>query len=112
MNIKFDSRSFVQQAISFQIGMQFDKIYHVYLLLFLDRTESASALIDDNRLGGGDDDDNDVGRGDTKQANLLLPGSEATQHRWKKCAALKESQTDITTQEEFYKFDFQVMSNQ
>lgn len=61
----------------------------------------------DNGLDNNNDDD-DVGRSDTKEANLVLPSNDATQHRWKKCAALKESETDITTQEEFYKFDFQV----
>lgn len=78
----------------------------MYQMFPFNRTESASALIDDNSLEDGSDDD--VGRDDTKEANLLLPGSDATQHRWKKCAALKESESDITTQEEFYKFDFQV----
>lgn len=84
----------------------FNVIYNIF------RTESASALISDNGLGDDDDAADDVGRGDTKETNLVLPGSDATQHRWKKCAALKESETDITTQEEFYKFDFQVMSTQ
>lgn len=28
---------------------------------------------------------------------------------WKKCVQLKESMSDITTQEEFSKFDFQVL---
>lgn len=66
------------------------------------RTESAS-LIGDNNL------DEDVGRSDTKEDNNLeLAISDVTNNRWKKCAALKESETDITTQEEFYKFDFQV----
>lgn len=85
---------------------------------YANRSGSASALINDNSLGDGEgdgDDDSagdDVGRGDTKETNLVLPGSDVTQHRWKKCAALKESQTDITTQEEFYKFDFQVTWSQ
>lgn len=88
----------------------------VYALFYLDRTESA-ALINGNSLGDGDedgdeDDADEIGRADTKETNLVLHGNDATQHRWKKCAALKESQADITTQEEFYKFDFQVMLSQ
>lgn len=96
------------------IGMRclIDVVIHFFFESLFRRTESASALIGDNSLDNDDDNDDDVGRSDTKEANLVLPGNDATQHRWKKCAALKESETDITTQEEFYKFDFQVMSNQ
>lgn len=62
-------------------------------------------MIGDNNL------DEDVGRSDTKEDNNLeLAITDVTNNRWKKCAALKESETDITTQEEFYKFDFQVNS--
>lgn len=34
--------------------------------------------------------------------------SGRSQIPWQTCAALKESSSDITTQEEYYKFDFQV----
>lgn len=70
------------------------------------RTESASLIVGDNNL------DDDVGRSDTKETNSELVISDVTNHRWRKCAALKESETDITTQEEFYKFDFQVNETQ
>lgn len=63
-------------------------------------------IVGDNNL------DDDVGRSDTKDTNSELVISDVTNHRWRKCAALKESETDITTQEEFYKFDFQVNETQ
>lgn len=53
--------------------------------------------------------DDDVGRIDAKDMHLKQPSAnDVTDNRWKKCVALKESESDITTQEEFYKFDFQV----
>lgn len=65
-------------------------------ILSLFSAESSEALIRDNGS------ENDIAGRNHKFA-------EATQKEWKKCAALKESTSDITTQEEFYKFDFQVI---
>lgn len=68
------------------------------------RTESA-ALIVDNGL------DEEIGKTEIKETNAQPLLNEGTSNRWQKCVALKESESDITTQEEFYKFDFQVNQN-
>lgn len=69
------------------------------------RTESAALIVDNNGL------DEEIGKTETKETNPQPSLNEGTSNRWQKCAALKESESDITTQEEFYKFDFQVNQN-
>lgn len=93
---------------SFPKMRTFDAIAHKILSRFIFqkicqyRTESASLIVD-NSL------DDDVGKlTETKESHSKAAVTEIRNNRWKKCAALKESKSDITTQEEFYKFDFQV----
>lgn len=62
-------------------------------------------MIADNNL------DVDVSRNDAKEIYLDPSANDAMNNRWKKCVALKESVSDVTTQEEFNKFDFQVCTN-
>ena len=59
-------------------------------------------MLTDNSL------EDDVERNDAKDAHFEQVNDAANNQRWRKCVALKESESDITTQEEFYKFDFQV----
>lgn len=59
-------------------------------------------MLTDNNL------EDDVGRNDPNAAHFEQLNDAANNQRWRKCVALKESESDITTQEEFYKFDFQV----
>lgn len=60
------------------------------------RSENTAALIADNNA------ESDIDRFD---GNI---SGESVSRLWKKCAKLKESASDITTQEEYFKFDFQV----
>ncbi|XP_031624640.1 alpha-mannosidase 2 [Contarinia nasturtii] len=64
------------------------------------RTENAALIVDNNL-------DDDVGRRNIKETHSKPSANDVTNHGWRKCVALKESDSDITTQEEFYKFDFQ-----
>lgn len=64
--------------------------------------DNSAALIADSNA-----DDNNLNEIHSKDHSLLAK-SERLQKPWQKCAALKESPSDITTQEEYYKFDFQV----
>lgn len=71
--------------------------------ILVHRTDNSAALIGDNNV-----DDNELSKDNSNDDAALSSDSEGRQKRWKKCVALKESASDITTQEEYYKFDFQV----
>lgn len=60
-------------------------------------------MIGDNNV------EDDFGRNDLRETDHFDSSAiDVTNNQWQKCVALKESESDITTQEEFYKFDFQV----
>lgn len=86
-------------AVSNHICMKYLNKYNTN---FHFRTDNSAALIADSNA-----DDNYLKKIDSKDHSLSAK-SIASQKPWQKCAALKESPSDITTQEEYYKFDFQV----
>lgn len=73
-----------------------------WLFFFVKSAENSGALIRDNSS------ENDIDGKNGKSQSAFAEAKSKQQKEWKKCATLKESRADITTQEEFYKFDFQV----